>query len=45
MAEHPEVLTHDIAARFVVGLGPDKAWTGLKSMVDWVRGWLLAAAG
>ncbi|PRW59356.1 DEAD box RNA helicase isoform B [Chlorella sorokiniana] len=37
VAEHPAVLTQDVAARFVVGLGPEKAYTGLKNMVDWVE--------
>lgn len=38
VAQHPSVLTEDVAARFVVGLGTaDKAYTGLKNMVDWVR--------
>lgn len=39
VAAHPGVLTDDIAARFVVGLGPDKAYTGMRSMVDWVSRW------
>ncbi len=45
MAEHPDVLTQDIAARFVVGLGQDKAYTGLKNMVDWVSGCCLLVEG
>lgn len=36
MALHPAVLTDDIAARFVVGLGSNKAYMGLKQMVEWV---------
>lgn len=38
MARHTDVLTDDIAARFLVGLGTaDKAYQGLRSMVDWVE--------
>ena len=36
VAAHPNVLSDDIAARFVVGMGTDKAYTGLRSMADWV---------
>ena len=36
MASHPGILTEDVAARFLVGLGtPDKAYSGLRNMVDW----------
>jgi hypothetical protein len=36
VAAKPAILTEDIAARFVVGLGSsDKAYQALRSMVDW----------
>jgi len=35
--QHPAVLTDDIAARFLVGLGSgDKAYQGIRNMVEWV---------
>ncbi|KAL4434285.1 hypothetical protein ABPG75_000726 [Micractinium tetrahymenae] len=38
VAEHPAVLTDDTASRFLVGLGSaDKAYQGLKNMVEWVE--------
>ena len=36
VAAKPGILTDDIAARFLVGLGSsDKAYQGLRNMVDW----------
>ena len=36
VAAKPAILTEDIAARFLVGLGSsDKAYQALRSMVDW----------